>query len=93
MHQLWIVIFLVIVSQANKRQRSRGMGPRIKVDDLSFIGLVNKAKSDVIYQPKRWIVDGVYVSKIEDYYYFCATTKVLKFDENINVMQCNGIIL
>jgi len=69
------------------------MSPRIQITPAAFRNMLNRTGGTVMHRPKRLLESGIYLAKVDDYYYFCKSGAPLTFSSNVSVSECLGVLL
>jgi len=93
----WIWIYLpmivVIAQQQQQARKRRQMGPRLKVDQATFLAEVAKRQGKVIQGPKVIWQGYTYLVRGEDYYYYTVSKVELRMPEGVEVTIVAQILL
>ena len=69
------------------------MGPRLKVDNATFLDQVTRSSGKVIRGPKVIFQGATYLVRGEDYYYYTMARKELPLPQGVEVMRVAQILL
>lgn len=83
----------VIAQQQKLATKRRQMGPRLKVDQATFLAEVSKRRCKVIRGPKVLWQGYTYLVRGEDYYYYTISKKALHIPEGVEVTNVAQILL
>jgi hypothetical protein len=93
---IWIylpMMFVVIAQQQQQARKRRQMGPRLKVDQATFLAEVSKRQGKVIRGPKVLWQGYTYLVRGEDYYYYTVSKEELRIPEGVEVTNVAQILL
>ena len=92
----WIWIYLpmiILLVQQQQARKRRQMGPRLKVDQATFLAEVAKMQGKVIRGPKVLWHGYTYLVCGEDYYYYTLSKEELRMPEGVEVTRVAQILL
>ena len=69
------------------------MGPRLRVDNQTFLAEVSKGQAKVVRGPKVLWQGYTYLVRGDDYYYYTISKEELHFPPEVEVMFATQILL
>lgn len=92
---IWIYLLMIVLiaQQQQQSRKRRQMGPRLKVDQATFLAEVSKRQAKVIRGPKVLWQGYAYLIRGEDYYYYTVSKETLHIPEGIEVTNVAQILL
>lgn len=69
------------------------MGPRLRVDQATFLTEVAKSQGKVIRSSWNFFHGYIYLVKGEDYYYYTTSRKELQMPEGVEITNVAQILL
>ena len=86
-------MMIVILQQQRQAQRRRQMGPRLRIDNQTFLAEVSKRQGKVVRGPKVLWQGYTYLVRGDDYYYYTVSKDELYFPPGVELMCVTQILL